>query len=154
MSVNSGKYGSQVSKIGSILIFEISFAWYVHCQIVTGARAASGRKQRYIQMADREIVTKKYPKVVIVGAGFGGLGAAEQLDHVPVQVTLIDRHNYHTFQPLLYQVATSLLNAEDVGAPVRSIFRHQENANFLLGTVTGINVPEKKIQLDNGQEIA
>jgi len=74
----------------------------------------------------------KHPHVVIVGAGFGGLGVAEQLSHVPVDVTLIDRHNYHTFQPLLYQVATSLLNAEDVGAPVRSMFRHQENVNFRL----------------------
>ena len=74
----------------------------------------------------------KHPHVVIVGAGFGGLGVAEQLAHVPVDVTLIDRHNYHTFQPLLYQVATSLLNAEDVGAPVRSMFRHQENVNFRL----------------------
>jgi NADH dehydrogenase len=96
---------------------------------------------------------ENYPHVVIVGAGFGGLGVAEQLAHVPVRVTLIDRHNYHTFQPLLYQVATSLLNAEDVGAPVRSIFRHQENVNFRLGTVTGINVPAKKIQLEDGVEI-
>jgi NADH dehydrogenase len=94
-----------------------------------------------------------YPHVVIVGAGFGGLGVAEQLDHVPVEVTLIDRHNYHTFQPLLYQVATSLLNAEDVGAPVRSMFRHQENVNFQLATVTGIDVPGRKIQVDDGKEI-
>ena len=93
-----------------------------------------------------------YPHVVIVGAGFGGLGAAEQLAHVPVKVTLIDRHNYHTFQPLLYQVATSLLNAEDVGAPVRSIFRHQENVNFQLGTVTGIDVAGRKIHLESGEE--
>ena len=104
-------------------------------------------------MADGEIVTKKYPHVVIVGAGFGGLGVAEQLEHVPVQVTLIDRHNYHTFHPLLYQVATSLLNAEDVGASIRSLFRHQENVNFRLGTVTGINVPGRNIQLEDGQEI-
>jgi NADH dehydrogenase len=96
----------------------------------------------------------KYPHVVIVGAGFGGLGVAEQLTHVPVNVTLIDRHNYHTFQPLLYQVATSLLNAEDVGAPVRSIFRDEENVNFRMGTVTGINVPGRKIQLDDGEEIS
>jgi NADH dehydrogenase len=61
------------------------------------------------------------PRVAIVGAGFGGLEVAEHLAHVPVDVTLIDRNNYHTFQPLLYQVATSLLNAEDVGAPVRTI---------------------------------
>jgi NADH:ubiquinone reductase (H+-translocating) len=95
----------------------------------------------------------KYPHVVIVGAGFGGLGVAEQLAHVPVDVTLIDRHNYHTFHPLLYQVATSLLNAEDVGAPVRSMFRHQENVNFRLGTVTGIDVPGRKIQVDDGDQI-
>src|ERR1044071_8896675 len=96
----------------------------------------------------------KYPHVVIVGAGFGGLGASEQLAHVPVEVTLIDRHNSRTFQPLLYQVATSLLNAEDVGAPVRSMFRHQENVNFRLGTVTGIDVPGRKIQTDDATEIA
>jgi NADH dehydrogenase len=96
---------------------------------------------------------ENYPHVVIVGAGFGGLGVAEQLAHVPVRVTLIDRHNYHTFQPLLYQVATSLLNAEDVGASVRSIFRHQENVNFRLGTVTGIDVPAKRIKLEGGVEI-
>ena len=93
-----------------------------------------------------------YPHVVIVGAGFGGLGVAEQLTHVPVHVTLIDRHNYHTFQPLIYQVATSLLNAEDVGAPVRSMFRNHENVNFRLATVTGIDVPGRKIKMDNGDE--
>ncbi len=94
------------------------------------------------------------PHVVIVGAGFGGLGVAEELAHVPVDVTLIDRHNYHTFQPLLYQVATSLLNAEDVGAPVRSIFQHQDNVTFRMATVTGVDVPSHKIQLDDGNEIA
>src|SRR4029078_6790808 len=93
------------------------------------------------------------PHVAIVGAGFGGLGVAEQLAHVPVDITLIDRHNYHTFQPLLYQVASSLLNAEDVGAPVRSLFRHQENVNFRLGTVTGIDVLDQKIQMDDGEEL-
>jgi len=94
------------------------------------------------------------PHVAIVGAGFGGLGVAEHLAHVSVDVTLIDRHNYHTFQPLLYQVATSLLNAEDVGAPVRGVFRHQENVSFRLGKVTGIDVPDHKIRLEDGIEIA
>ncbi|HJX89901.1 MAG TPA: NAD(P)/FAD-dependent oxidoreductase [Pyrinomonadaceae bacterium] len=93
------------------------------------------------------------PHVVIVGAGFGGLGVAEALAHVPVDVTLIDKHNYHTFHPLLYQVATSLLNAEDVGIPVRSFFRHQENVTFRMGTVTRIDVPAHKIQLEDGNEI-
>src|SRR5947208_12412444 len=92
--------------------------------------------------------------VAIVGAGFGGLGVAEQLGHVPVEVTLIDRHNYQTFQPLLYQVATSLLNAEDVGAPVRSMFRHQDNVTFRMARVTGVDVPGQKIQLEDGKQIS
>ena len=94
------------------------------------------------------------PHVAIVGAGFGGLGVAEQLDHVPVEVTLIDQHNYHTFQPLLYQVATSLLNAEDVGAPVRSLFRHQDNVTFRMATVTGVDMPGHTIQLKDGPQIS
>src|SRR5262245_11437748 len=94
------------------------------------------------------------PHVAIVGAGFGGLGVAEQLDHVPVKVTLIDQHNYHTFQPLLYQVATSLLNAEDVGAPVRSLFRHQDNVTFRMATVTGVDLPGHTIQLKDGTQIS
>ena len=92
--------------------------------------------------------------VAIVGAGFGGLGVAEQLAHVPVEMTLIDQNNYHTFQPLLYQVATSLLNAEDVGAPVRSLFRHQDNVTFRMATVMGIDVPGHKIQLNDGNQIS
>src|SRR6476659_6192307 len=92
--------------------------------------------------------------VAIVGAGFGGLEAAEQLAHVPVEVTLIDRHNYHTFQPLLYQVATSLLNAEDVGAPVRSMFRHQDNVTFRMATVSSVDVAGRAIHLEDGNQIA
>ncbi len=92
--------------------------------------------------------------VAIVGAGFGGLGVAEHLAHVPVDVTLIDRHNYQTFQPLLYQVATSLLNAEDVGAPVRSMFQHRANVNFCMATVTGVDIAGHKIQMGDGKPIS
>src|SRR5262245_4218015 len=94
------------------------------------------------------------PHVVIVGAGFVGLGVAEPLSHVPVDVTLIDKHDYHTFQPLLYQVATSLLNAEDVGAPVRAMFRHQENLTFHVATVANVDVSAHRIHTADGQEIA
>src|SRR5438128_10505976 len=94
------------------------------------------------------------PHVAIVGAGFGGLGVAEQLAHVPVDVTLIDRHNYHTFQPLLYQVASSLLNAEDVGAPVRSLFRHQEHVTFRMATVTGVDLVGHNVQREDGSRSA
>jgi len=93
------------------------------------------------------------PHVVVVGAGFGGLEAARKLAKLPVQVTVLDRKNHHTFQPLLYQVATSLLNAEDVGAPVRSLFRHQENCNFKMATVTGVDVQSHRIQLHDGSQI-
>ena len=92
--------------------------------------------------------------VVIVGAGFGGLGVAEQLAHIPVEVTLIDQHDYHTFQPLLYQVATSLLNAEDVGAPIRGLFRHQDNVTFHMVTVTRVDMPGHKIQLSDGNHVS
>jgi NADH dehydrogenase len=96
----------------------------------------------------------KTPHVAIVGAGFGGLEAAEHLAHVPVELTLIDRHNYHTFQPLLYQVATSELNAEDVGAPVRSMFRHQNNLTFRMATVTGVDIAGRTIALEDGNKLA
>jgi hypothetical protein len=92
--------------------------------------------------------------VAIVGAGFGGLGVADQLARTPVDVTLIDRHNYHTFQPLLYQVATSLLNAEDVGAPVRGMFQHKDNINFRMATVEGVDIADQKIRMEDGKEIS
>ena len=82
------------------------------------------------------------------------MGVAEQLAHVPVEVTLIDQHDYHTFQPLLYQVATSLLNAEDVGAPIRGLFRHQDNVTFHMATVTQVDMPGHKIQLSDGKDVS
>ena len=80
------------------------------------------------------------PHVVIVGAGFGGLATAKALRRAPVDVTLVDRHNFHTFQPLLYQVATSGLTPGDVAHPVRGIFQDQRNVAFRLATVTGADV--------------
>ena len=85
------------------------------------------------------------PQVVIIGAGFGGLAAAEELKHAPVDVTVVDRHNFHTFQPLLYQVATSGLNAADVAYPVRGIFRRQPNVLFRQATVTGVDWDHRTI---------
>jgi NADH dehydrogenase len=79
------------------------------------------------------------PRVVIVGAGFGGLETAKALRHVPVQVTVIDRWNHHLFQPMLYQVATAGLSFEDVSAPIRSIFSRQANASVHMAEVTGID---------------
>lgn len=79
----------------------------------------------------------KRPRVIIIGAGFGGLFAARALRHEPVDVLLIDRHNFHTFTPLLYQVATCGLEAEEIAYPVRGIFRAGSSIDFLLGEVTG-----------------
>ncbi|HVJ31369.1 MAG TPA: FAD-dependent oxidoreductase, partial [Gammaproteobacteria bacterium] len=77
------------------------------------------------------------PRIVIVGAGFGGLFAAQALSRVAAEVTIVDRHNYHLFQPLLYQVATAGLPPSDVAWPIRSILRRQSNATVLLGEVVG-----------------
>ncbi len=79
------------------------------------------------------------PRVVIVGAGFGGLSAAKALAAAPVEVVLIDRRNYHLFQPLLYQVATAALSPADIAWPIRSILRCQNNAAVQLGQVMGID---------------
>ena len=73
------------------------------------------------------------PRIVIIGGGFGGLYAARQLKHADAGVTIVDRHNYHLFQPLLYQVATAALNPADIAAPIRSILRRQKNVDVLLG---------------------
>src|ERR671928_1225032 len=83
--------------------------------------------------------TLRRPRVVIVGAGFGGLSAAKALASVPVDVTVIDRRNYHLFQPLLYQVATAGLSPADIASPIRSILSAQKNATVLLGKVVSID---------------
>ncbi|MEY2453209.1 MAG: hypothetical protein QOD92_2783 [Acidimicrobiaceae bacterium] len=90
-------------------------------------------------------------EVVIVGAGFGGLAAAKELARAPVHVTIVDRHNYHTFQPLLYQVATAGLNAADVAYAVRGIFHRQPNVSFRQAEVTGVDWKANTLELDDGR---
>jgi NADH:ubiquinone reductase (H+-translocating) len=87
-------------------------------------------------------------RVVIIGAGFGGLATAEALVHADVDVTIVDRHNFHTFQPLLYQVATAGLNAADVAYPVRGIFQRQANVDFLQGTVRDADWETRTLVVD------
>src|SRR6187551_3437520 len=89
-------------------------------------------------------------KVVIVGGGFGGLVAAQSLNKTPTQVTLIDRRNFHLFQPLLYQVATGALSPANIAAPLRALLRNQKNTTVLLGSVTGIDPTGRRITLENG----
>jgi NADH dehydrogenase len=90
------------------------------------------------------------PRVVIVGGGFGGLSAARSLRNAAVSVTLIDKRNYHLFRPMLYQVATGLLSADEISGPLRSIFSHQENINVLLDEVTGIDSEQRLVHLTRG----
>ena len=88
--------------------------------------------------------------VVILGGGFGGLAAAQALRRASVQVTLVDRQNYHLFQPLLYQVATGGLSPANIAAPLRSIFKRQKNVQVLLGEVRDIDLAERRILFDDG----
>ena len=83
------------------------------------------------------------PKIVIVGGGFGGLAAAKALRNVPAKIILIDRTNHHVFQPLLYQVATSVLSPGQIGSPIRGILRNQKNTTVILGEVTGVDKEQK-----------
>jgi NADH:ubiquinone reductase (H+-translocating) len=85
------------------------------------------------------------PRIVIIGAGFGGLSAAIGLKRTDADVTLIDRRNHHLFQPLLYQVATAALSPADIAQPIRHILADQRNASVLLGTVTGIDMPGRAV---------
>jgi NADH:ubiquinone reductase (H+-translocating) len=94
------------------------------------------------------------PHVVIVGAGFGGLAVARHLDKLPVEVTLIDRQNFTTFQPLLYQVATSGLNAADVAHPVRGLFHRQRNLHVQRGEVTGVDWDRRHVRLADDRTVA
>lgn len=93
------------------------------------------------------------PRIVIVGAGFGGLTLARTLRKAPAEVLLIDRNNYHTFQPLLYQVATAGLEPEEIAHTVRGIFHNQSNFHFRLGTVTGVDWAEESVLLADGDRI-
>ncbi len=94
---------------------------------------------------------KPSKRVVIIGAGFGGLVAARTLARGPVQITLIDRTNHHTFQPLLYQVATAGLSPGEIAAPIRWIFRKYRNVEVLLGEVLDIDLARRVVRLPEAE---
>lgn len=93
------------------------------------------------------------PQVLILGGGFGGLAAAKTLRRQPVQVTLVDRHNYHLFQPLLYQVATAALSPGDIASPIRWIFRRSPNVRVLLADAISIDAPRRRVLFHDGVEL-
>lgn len=97
--------------------------------------------------------TPTVPRVVIIGAGFGGLAAAHALKHAPVDLTIVDRRNFHLFQPLLYQVATASLSPADIAAPIRSVLRGQANARVVLDKVVDVDRRARRVVTENGRSI-
>ncbi len=95
--------------------------------------------------------TRARPRVVILGGGFGGLYCAKALARADVDITVVDKHNYHLFQPLLYQVATASLSPADVASPIRGILRRQENAEVWLGEAVDVDVDARIVQLTDGR---
>jgi NADH dehydrogenase len=93
------------------------------------------------------------PRVLVVGAGFGGMEVAWSLQNEPVDVMLVDRHNYHTFQPLLYQVVTAALEPEDIAWSIRDIFQDQDNFSFRMGTVNNVDFDRKTVHLQDADPI-
>src|SRR3954452_4292616 len=114
-----------------------------------------GRRRRPARLVQSESGTDmqiyrtsaQRPRVVIIGAGFAGLSAAKGLADAPVDVTVVDRHNYHLFQPLLYQVATAALSPGDIASPIRSILCSQANTTVMLAKVCGIDLTRNEVIL-------
>ncbi|HET8773963.1 MAG TPA: NAD(P)/FAD-dependent oxidoreductase [Thermoanaerobaculia bacterium] len=94
------------------------------------------------------------PDIVILGGGFAGLYTARGLKGVDAEVTVVDQHNYHLFQPLLYQVAMAALNPSDIAAPIRGILRRQKNVRVILGEATAVETTAKRVQLADGSSLA
>ena len=97
---------------------------------------------------------KRVPHLIVVGAGFGGLQLIHDLKNVDIRITLIDQRNHHLFQPLLYQVATTILATSEIAWPIRHLFRDRKEVTTLLGTVTDVDTERHQVQLENGTEIS
>jgi NADH dehydrogenase FAD-containing subunit len=98
-----------------------------------------------------QAATETRPRVVIVGAGFGGLSAAKHLAKTPLDVTIVDQHNYHLIQPLLYQVATASLSPADIASPIRGILRNVDNIKVILAKVSGVDVVRREDLAEGGR---
>ncbi|HEX2669312.1 MAG TPA: NAD(P)/FAD-dependent oxidoreductase, partial [Polyangiaceae bacterium] len=111
-------------------------------------RASSGKSD---PPPSRGVVTATgATRVVIVGGGFAGLYVARGLARAPVRVTVIDKHNYHLFRPMLYQAATGLLSADEIAAPIRGVLRNQDNVEVLMAEVVGVDVASNRVLIEDG----
>jgi NADH dehydrogenase/putative oxidoreductase len=102
---------------------------------------------------DHRNIPEDWPHIVVVGAGFGGLAAVNRLKRLPVRITVIDKRNYHLFQPLLYQIATATLNPADIALPIRSLFREDGNVRVIKGEVSAIDAKAKTLTHGEGQSL-
>jgi NADH:ubiquinone reductase (H+-translocating) len=102
---------------------------------------------------EQQMTPRTVPHVVIIGAGFGGMQAAKELGKQTVEVTIIDRNNFHLFQPMLYQVATANLSPADIAIPIRSVLTSQQNTGVLMAEVTGVDTQEQQVLLGDRQSI-
>src|SRR6516225_10701263 len=97
-----------------------------------------------LTMNSNSATTAREPRIIIVGGGFGGIAAAQALRKASAHILLIDKTNHHVFQPLLYQVATSVLSPENIAAPIRHVLHRQANTTVVQGTVTGLEIEKKE----------
>jgi putative oxidoreductase len=153
----AGLIGAQMSEL------RLSEDWYWMLAMTLLAFVGPGRwsvdalikailERTFPQLAGKPAFSLEgLPRVVIVGAGFGGLACAAQLAKARVRVTLIDRHNYHLFQPLLYQVATAGLSPGDIATPIRGLFRERFNTEVLFGEVTGVDPQRCEVSVGGGR---
>src|SRR5438552_847400 len=123
----------------------------------TGLRSSIGRPERaatHLPPMKFTGARLRITRVVVVGAGFGGLAATHALARMPVEIVVVDAQNHHTFQPLLYQVATAALNAADIAQSVRGMFHDRDNVDFRLGRVCGLDADRRLVELEGQPPLA
>lgn len=138
--------GLEMTGVDPLALFVCALAGFYGGGYLSVDRTISEWLQTNILFERRDDhIPEDWPSIVVVGAGFAGLACAARLARLPVKLTVIDRQNYHLFQPLLYQVATASLSPADIAIPIRGLFRSDHNVNILLGEVTAVDKAERRV---------